>query len=221
MGLGGIWQATGCYSPLHGGRSRLSAEPLGVAGAMPYFLAVWLAIALAFTGFGGLHLYPAPFPPLILVSLVALLLVGYASISPFRSAVQALTIEWLVGFHVTRFVGFYFLALYEQGHLPYAFAVLGGWGDILIAAAAAVLLSLNRRWRIPFRVWQVWNVLGLLDILFVVFTAARSGWVDPGSIAPLLQLPLGLLPTFLVPIILFTHLLLLGRFGSARAARAD
>ena len=186
---------------------------------MPYFLGAWLAIALVFAGSGGLQLYPLPFPLLVAGSLVALLLLAYVSISPFRSAVQALPLEWLVAFHLTRFVGFYFLALYQQGRLPYAFAVLGGWGDILVAAAAAVLLLVNRRWRIRSGAWQAWNVLGLLDILFVVFTAARSGRVDPGSLAPLQQLPLGLLPTFVVPMIIFTHLVLLLRLGRARAAR--
>ena len=187
---------------------------------MPYFLGVWLEMAFVFTSSGGLQLYQPPFPLLVAASLVALLLVAYVSISPFRSAVQALPLEGLVAFHLTRFVGFYFLALYQQGRLPYAFAVLGGWGDILVAAAAAVLLLVNRRWRIPSGVWRAWNVLGLLDILFVVFTAARSGRVDPGSLAPLRQLPLGLLPTFVVPMIIFTHLVLLVRLGRARAARA-
>jgi len=42
----------------------------------------------------------------------------------------------------------------------------------------------------------------------VVVTAARLGVADPESMAALLQLPLSLLPTFLVPLIIASHVVL-------------
>ncbi len=59
------------------------------------------------------------------------------------------------------------------------------------------------------RFYLVWNALGLADILFVVVTAARLGIVAPDSMKALLVLPLSLLPTFLVPLIITSHLLLI------------
>ena len=56
--------------------------------------------------------------------------------------------------------------------------------------------------------YLAWNVYGFLDLLFVVLTAGRLGLADPASMAELLELPLSLLPTFLVPILLATHLIL-------------
>ncbi len=181
------------------------------AGAMLYVLAAWLVLALVFTSAGG---FQWVFPPLIAGPLIAALLALYASSARFRSALGALRFEWLVAFHLTRFVGFYFLALHEQGRLPYDFAVIGGWGDIAVAAAAAGLLLIHARQRVPLGIWQLWNVLGLLDILFVLATGIRSAQADPSAMAPLREFPLGLLPSFVVPLIIFTHLVLLGRLRS-------
>ena len=102
------------------------------------------------------------------------------------------------------------MVLYERGELPYAFAVLGGWGDIAVASAALLLLVVfRRRLATNWPPLQVWNLAGLIDILFVVATAGRLALREPESMAVLLELPLGLLPTFLVPLIVFTHFVVL------------
>jgi hypothetical protein len=54
----------------------------------------------------------------------------------------------------------------------------------------------------------LWNAAGLLDILFVVATASRLALAEPASMSALLRLPLSLLPTFLVPIIIATHVMI-------------
>lgn len=115
----------------------------------------------------------------------------------------------VVGLHLTRFVGIYFLILYGRGELPYDFAVPGGWGDIIVATMALGLIVL---WRATSRggwlAYSIWNVMGLVDILFVVATAARLGLTAPESMQALLRLPLSLLPTWLVPLIIASHILL-------------
>ncbi len=111
-----------------------------------------------------------------------------------------------------------FLSCYTRGELPYAFAVPGGWGDIGVASLAALVLVLGppdgrRRW-----VYLVWNVLGLADILFVVATAARLALASTESMDALLRLPLSLLPTYLVPLLMASHIVILVRLVRTRAA---
>ena len=53
-----------------------------------------------------------------------------------------------------------------------------------------------------------WNTLGLIDIIFVVLSALRFGLKDWQSMRTLRELPLSLLPTFLVPLIIASHVLI-------------
>lgn len=175
-------------------------------------LLLWLLLATVFTALGGLRLALPPFPQAILVGLTVALFVARFASGTFRVSVDAISVAWLVAIHLSRFVGFYFLVLYERGELPYAFAVPGGWGDIVVALAALLLLiTRGVGLTAHSRLVQGWNLLGLIDILLVVLTAARLALQSPASMAPLLELPLGLLPTFLVPLIIFTHAVLLFR----------
>jgi hypothetical protein len=169
----------------------------------------WLVIATGVGAVGIVSTLRPPAVPLVLFGLTAVVLgVGWFS-TGFRAWLLAIDVRCLVGLHLTRFVGAYFLYLYGRGQLPYAFAVPGGWGDITVASLAALLLLSGSPARAGRRaVYTLWNVLGLADILFVVVTAARLGVADPESMAELLRLPLSLLPTFLVPLIIASHVVL-------------
>jgi hypothetical protein len=175
---------------------------------------LWLVAAVAVGASGPLQTLQPPAPQLIVAALTAAVLVAIAVVGPVRRWALGVDVRALVALHVTRLVaGGWFLVLYHRdGQLPYAFAVPGGVGDMLVALLAVALLAttspLTARGR---RLYAGWNVLGLVDILFVVATAARLGAADPGSMRPLLRLPLSLLPTFLVPLIIASHLLLVRR----------
>lgn len=57
--------------------------------------------------------------------------------------------------------------------------------------------------------------MGFVDIIFVVFSALRFGLRDWQSMHPLRELPLSLLPTFLVPLIIVSHVLIFVRLTAS------
>lgn len=173
---------------------------------------VWLVLAVALGASGILREARPPMPQLMIAALTAALLVGFWAAPGLGRWARDVDLRALVLVHVTRFVGIYFLILHGRGELPWAFAVPGGWGDIA-AASAAMLVGVfadptRRGGRLAI---LAWNVLGFADILMVVATAVRLATTDPQSMSALLRLPLSLLPTFLVPIIIATHVLIFAR----------
>ena len=172
---------------------------------------VWLVVAVVAGATGATSRLQPPAPQLILLALTVSLVAAGRMVGSFRRWLMALDWRAIVGLHLLRFVGFYFLWLYRRGELPYAFAVPGGIGDVVIAVLALGLLvfsdAIDRRpqWLLA------WNALGCVDILYVVLTATRLALAEPQSMAALLRLPLSLLPTFLVPLIIASHILLFAR----------
>lgn len=181
---------------------------------------VWFLAALVVGAAGLLAVFPPPFPQLVLLLIVAALGAALWRSALLRRWARTVDLRVLVLVHVSRFVGLYFLFLERRGELASEFAVPAGWGDIAVATLALLLVLGVRLDTAPGRVaLLVWNVLGLLDILFVVATATRLGLADAYAIRPFLWLPLSLLPTFLVPLVIFTHLVVFWRLavGGRRA----
>ncbi len=182
-------------------------------------VAAWLLLALLAGASGSLAGLRPPFPQLVLAGLTLALLALFRWSPPVRTWALTVDIRALVLVHVTRLVGLYFLVLHARGLLPWAFAVPGGWGDIAVATAAlGVALGAPRRGAVGWAIYAAWNLAGLADILLVVTTATRLGVAEPGSMRALTVLPLSLLPTFLVPIVIATHVVIWARLAASRRA---
>ncbi|PYK18458.1 MAG: hypothetical protein DME55_06535 [Verrucomicrobia bacterium] len=174
----------------------------------------WLCFAV---GLGGwFYNAIAPAVAATVWTLTALVLLACWKISPIRVWALNVDVRWLVLFHVTRlFAGAYFLVLCQRGELPCGFARPAGWGDIIVAVLALAVVNATRT-RFAKMLLLVWNMLGLIDIIFVVFSALRFGLKDWQSMHALRELPLSLLPTFLVPLIIASHVLIFVRLTRAR-----
>lgn len=179
----------------------------------------WLGAAIFVGQAGLLRQLPGFAVQGMVVGLTAFLLLLYFRAGPVRRWADALELRSLVLLHLTRFVGVYFLVLHHRGELPREFAVPAGLGDIVVATMVlpVVFAPLDAHTRL--RAITIWNVVGLIDMLLVIATITRINLTDPGQLRPFLQLPLSLLPTFLVPLILASHVVIYIRAAHERSAR--
>ena len=179
----------------------------------------WLCFAVGLSGW--LYSASALAVAATVWTLTALALFASWKISPIRKWALNVDVRWLVLLHVTRlFAGAYFLVLCQRGQLPCGFARPAGWGDIAVAILALAVLGVTRT-QSAKTVLLTWNTLGLIDIILVVRNALQFGLNDWQSMHALRELPLGLLPTFLVPLIITSHFLIYYRVIRARTSRSN
>ena len=175
-------------------------------------LALWgLAAGIA----GSVHLLvhlPPVAVPILVAGLTTALALASARLPSVSEAVAGLGLRTILTVHVGRFLGFYFIWLHTQGRLPAEFAHRAGWGDVIAAAGALVLLFVPEGRGFRRAVWA-WNVVGLADLLLAVGTAGWLNLTRPGSMIEVAGLPLTLVPLWLVPIYLVSHLVIFRRVG--------
>jgi hypothetical protein len=174
----------------------------------------WLCFAVGLASW--FHSASAPAVAATVWTLTALVLLACWKIIPIRVWALNVDVSWLVLLHLTRLIaGAYFLVLCQRGQLPCAFARVAGWGDIVVAILALAVVGALRT-DFAKSLLLIWNTLGLIDIIFVVFSALRFGLKDWQSMHALRELPLSLLPTFLVPLVIASHVLIFARLARAR-----
>ena len=181
---------------------------------------VWLVVAAIVGATGVLRQSPVP-PPAIAVALTIVALLVVRLSRGAREAVQQIGPGPLVLFHVVRIAaGAYFLVLGARDVIPREFTTPAGWGDIVVGIAAIWVLLRCLPVRTPWQRWAfyLWNVAGLLDILAVIGNAIRLYLRDPAFVEPFMSLPLAILPTFVVPIVIVSHVLL---FSWARSRESS
>jgi hypothetical protein len=197
----------------------MTTAPSRSAGPFLWVLVLWFLAACAAGVTGRVAMLHPPLPQVIIALLTAALIAAGVANAGFREWLAEVNLRPIVALHVTRFVGFAFLEYAKRGLLPREFAVPAGWGDILVATVAInIVMFLPRPASKPWLL-LAWNALGLADILNVVFTAARLAMADPASMRALMQFPMSVVPTFLVPLIIASHVLVFWRLR--RLARAE
>ena len=185
----------------------------------------WFVVVLAAGSAGAFVGAPGRPPLAILVGATLPLLAflaAYRSVKPFRDLVLNADLRLLTGAQAWRAGGLIFLAFHAYGLLPGLFAWPAGLGDIAVGVTApwvAAALIRDSAFVSDDR-FAAWNLLGILDLVVAVATGTLSSGIVPGLTAvrstPMSQMPLVLIPGFLVPLFVMLHLTALFQWRQAR-----
>jgi hypothetical protein len=204
--------------------ARTSLGRLTVAGV----LGGWFALVLAMGATSALD--PArgigvPGLGLTVALPVAVLAVAFFSAPSIRNAMLAIPMPAMVAVNAVRILGVIFLILQAAGKLPAPFAPSAGWGDIFIGVTALpvawAMLRFGPRGR---ALALIWNTIGIADLVNAVALGALSApgplqvFAGPPSSALMTTLPWLLIPGFLVPCLMFVHVVIFYRLAKTEAA---
>ncbi len=197
------------------------AESARARAAIVVGFAVWFSVVTALAAAGTFHAASSlGAPGLGLTIAVPLLAAALAAATSdgVRRALKRIPMWSLVAANSVRVLGISFVVLYAIGRLPAPFAPVAGWGDIAVGVTAPLIAWLvatrGADARTPL---LIWNVIGLLDLLVAVSLGVTS---TPGPLQVIhatpdarimTTLPWLLIPGFLVPILMATHLALFYR----------
>ena len=208
-------------------RSDRPAAPTStVAPAVGVVLVLWLGLVFALVAAGAFAPAPGkpPLPIFVAFSLpLAAYAIAYRASASFRAFVLDLDPVLTTSLQAWRFGGLIFIALFTYDVLPGAFAWPAGLGDMAIGATApAFALAIARAPRVASsRGFVVWNLLGILDLVAAIGTGTSIAWfglgADSASMNAMPQLPLVIIPVYLVPIFVMLHItsLVQARFRTA------
>lgn len=204
--------------------ARTSRGRLSVAAVF----AAWFALVLVIGATGALNPaggFGVPALGLTVALPVAALVGAFAAAPTIRDAMLAIPLPAIVAVNAIRILGVMFVILYAAGKLPAPFAPSAGWGDIFVGVTALPLAGAMLRFGPRIRgLALLWNVIGIADLANAVALGALSApgplqvFADPPSSALMTTLPWLLIPGFLVPCLMFLHVVIFYRLAKTEAA---
>lgn len=140
----------------------------------------------------------------------------------FKIGFDSVSVDQLVGLHIFRLLGSFFLLLAFFDALPKTFAIIAGTGDVIAAISSPwVAKQLRQKAKHSKRLGLAWNVFGTIDILFTAIGAnvLTKLSIDHGSMGvdTLAFFPFCIIPAFAPPTILFLHWLIFKKLQNYQA----
>jgi hypothetical protein len=211
--------------------SELNCGRTGMRSVVFVALALWLGLVTYLASQGAFVGKPGS-PPLAIFLGVTIPLAAFFGAffgwGAFQAFILGADLRLVSSIQAWRWGGLGFLTLYAKGILPALFALPAGLGDMAVGLTAPwIVLALARNPSFAAsRRYVTWNILGIVDfVIAVTMGTLCSGFfpeitrlmgdVTTGAMA---QLPLVLIPAFMVP--LFTMLHCTALFQARRLARA-
>ena len=199
----------------------------GVPPLVAPIVILWFAGVVAAHYAGLLRAGPGNLPiPLGFAIAVPIVIffASYWAVPRFRTAALGVDVRLVTSLQAWRVAGFVFLPLLFFGHLPGLFAWPAGLGDVAVGLAAPWVV-----WRVikdaryaTTRGFATFHWLGLLDVAsalgtFTVTFGIIPGLANPSSVV-IEEMPLSLIPGFLVPGFVILHALALLKARTLRTA---
>src|SRR5579859_6963600 len=203
----------------------------GMKSLVKVMLALWLGLVVLIGSQGGFAASPGSPPLPIFIGVATPLAVFFAAYfgwGAFRRFILSADIRFVAAIQAWRWAGFGFLTLYAHGILPGLFAFPAGLGDMAIGITAPwIVLRLIRQPSFAAsRQYMIWNILGIVDFVVAVsmgtlcsgFFHGIAGLMGNVTTGPMAQLPLVLIPAYMVPFFIMLHFTAL--FQARQLARA-
>ena len=187
----------------------------GVRRVVAVALALWLGLIFLLAAKGGFVASPDSPPLPIFLGVAVPLMIFFAAYfgwSAFRAFVLSADLRLVSAIQAWRWAGLGFLSLYAHGVLPGLFAFPAGLGDMAIGVTAPwmVLRLIRQPSFAASRRYMMWNILGIVDFVVAVSMGTLcSGFIRglPLSVttSAMAQLPLVLIPAYMVPFFIMLH----------------
>ncbi len=207
---------------------ELNNRPSSMRAVVFAALALWFGL-VSFLGYRGAFVGSADSPPLpIFFGLaipLAFFFTAYFGWSAFRAFVLGADLRLVAAIQAWRWAGLGFLSLYAHGVLPGLFAFPAGLGDMAVGVTAPwIVLGLIRHPSFATsRRFVIWNILGIFDLVVAVSMGTIcSGFIHGLTLnvttSAMAQLPLVLIPAYMVPFFIMLHVTAL--FQAWQSARS-
>ncbi len=185
--------------------------------ALAIVTALWFAGAAVVAVSGVMaRLSPPTIPLFVFWSNVALW-AWYRRSEALRAFADGVSLRALAALHVPRAAfGAQFLAMIGEGRMPASVGLHAGYGDIVAGLLALAVAVVPMREATHRKALLVWNVIAFVDIVTVVAAFQRAMLVErhPGLMATFPHWPYPMLPFFIVPWVVVTHLYVFKRLRS-------
>ena len=197
------------------------AQRIGMASVM----IVWFFAAVALAATGAVSPDGLGTPGLGIAVLLPILAIAFLTprIAVLRSALYGIPLSILIGVNALRVFGYFFIVHYDAGRLPAPFAPSAGWGDVLAGIFAIPVAILVARQTIGWRpIAFFWTLFAIVDLILAIGFGVTSAYDSPFRIfaggpdtTMMSQLPMFLIPGFLVPVFILTHIAVFVRLARA------
>lgn len=176
-----------------------------------YFLYLFIVALATFKGLFNVVALPPRIIVLTTLPLLLFYLLIISNTAVYKNVLQKTDLSTLIGIHIFRLIGSFFIILFLYKLLPRPFAFIAGFGDLITALSSIfVAKAISNKKSYAKKLTLFWNTFGLVDILLtsataIIFTKLS---IETGSLGVdiLTQFPFCFIPAFAPATIIFLHI---------------